>query len=94
MRFRTVKGLVTGLIAGTVVMAVGMSFLNYALFLPMYTYFFGMDKGVGEALYVMIIKGILPFNIVKGIIITTIMVLLYKAMEKWIIQQQKQYRYQ
>ena len=93
-RFKSVKGLITGLIAGTLVMAVGMSFLNYAVFLPMYTYFLGMDQVVGDALYVMIIKGILPFNIIKGIIITVIMVLLYKAMDKWIIQQQKQYHYQ
>ncbi|HEY9570049.1 MAG TPA: ECF transporter S component [Metalysinibacillus sp.] len=92
-RFKTVKGLVAGLIAGTFVMAVGMSFLNYAVFLPMYTYFLGMDQVVGDALYIMIIKGILPFNIIKGIIITIIMVLLYKAMDRWIIQQQKQYRY-
>lgn len=93
-RFKSVRGLITGLIAGTLVMAVGMSFLNYAVFLPMYTYFLGMDQVVGDALYVMIIKGILPFNIIKGIIITVIMVLLYKAMDKWIIQQQKQYHYQ
>lgn len=93
-RFKSVSGLITGLIAGTLVMAVGMSFLNYAVFLPMYTYFLGMDQVVGDALYVMIIKGILPFNIIKGIIITVIMVLLYKAMDKWIIQQQKQYHYQ
>lgn len=92
-RFKSVKGLITGLIAGTLVMAVGMSFLNYAVFLPMYTYFLGMDQVVGDALYIMIIKGILPFNIIKGIIITIIMVLLYKAMDRWIIQQQKQYRY-
>ena len=39
-KFRTSKGLTTGgLIAGTVSMAVGMSVLNYLLFLPMYTYF-------------------------------------------------------
>lgn len=93
-RFKSVSGLITGLIAGTLVMAVGMSFLNYAVFLPMYTYFLGMDQVVGDALYVMIIKGILPFNIIKGIIITVIMVLLFKAMDKWIIQQQKQYHYQ
>ena len=92
-RFKSVRGLITGLIAGTLVMAVGMSFLNYAVFLPMYTYFLGMDQVVGDALYIMIIKGILPFNIIKGIIITIIMVLLYKAMDRWIIQQQKQYRY-
>ena len=38
-KYRTSKGLASGLIAGTISMAVGMSFLNYVVFLPMYTYF-------------------------------------------------------
>lgn len=88
-RFKTVRGLVAGLALGTVVMAVGMSFLNYAVFLPMYTYFLGMEKVVGNDLYAMIVKGILPFNIVKGIIVTCIMVVLFKMMNKWIVQQRK-----
>ncbi|GGG17154.1 riboflavin transporter [Lysinibacillus alkalisoli] len=88
-RFKTVRGLVAGLALGTVVMAVGMSFLNYAVFLPMYTYFLGMEKVVGNDLYAMIVKGILPFNIVKGIIVTCIMVVLFNMMNKWIVQQRK-----
>lgn len=69
-RFKTIAGLVGGLATGTVVMAVGMSILNYAVFLPMYTYFLGMEPVVGDSLYKMIIAGILPFNIVKGILLT------------------------
>ena len=86
-KFRTTKGLTTGLIIGTVSMAVGMSFLNYAVFLPMYTYFMNMPEVTGDALYTMIVLGILPFNIIKGIIITIISILLFNRMKNWIEQQ-------
>lgn len=69
-------------------MAVGMSLLNYFVFLPMYTYFLNMPPVTGDALYTMIVLGILPFNLVKGVIIGVISVMLYGRMNKWINQQQ------
>lgn len=89
MKYRSAKGLAAGLFAGTVAMAVGMSLLNYLVFLPMYTYFLGMPAVTGNALYQMIILGILPFNLVKGVILLAISLMLYRSMEKWIHQQQK-----
>lgn len=86
-KFRSSKGLTAGLLAGTVSMAIGMSLLNYVVFLPMYTYFLNMEPVSGEALYTMIVLGILPFNIVKGVIIMTITLLLYNRMNVWIGQQ-------
>ena len=86
-KFKSSKGLAAGLIAGTVAMAVGMSLLNYAVFLPMYTYFLNVPAVSGDALYTMIIAGILPFNILKGIILMVITLLLFKSMDKWISQQ-------
>jgi len=79
------------LATGTIVMAVGMSVLNYAVFLPMYTYFLGMEPVVGDSLYKMIIAGILPFNIVKGVLLTAIMALLFTTMRRWIEQQRTMY---
>lgn len=90
-RVKTVKGLIGGLAAGTIIMAVGMSVLNYAVFLPMYTYFLGMEPVVGDSLYKMIVAGILPFNMVKGILITILMALLFTTMRKWIHQQRSMY---
>ncbi len=86
-KFRTKKGLRTGLIAGTIAMAVGMSVLNYFVFLPAYTYFLGAPPVTGDALYTMIVLGILPFNFVKGLIIMTLSLLLYNRMKVWIAQQ-------
>lgn len=86
-KFRTAKGLTVGLIAGTTTMAVGMSFLNYVVFLPMYMYFLNMSAMSGAETYTMIVLGILPFNILKGIILMVLTILLFKRMEKWIGQQ-------
>lgn len=87
-KFKTNKGLASGFVAGTLTMAIGMSVLNYVVFLPMYTYFLNMPPVTGDALYQMIVLGILPFNLVKGAIISVIAVLLYGRMHKWIQQQQ------
>lgn len=86
--FKNKKGLLGGVIAGTVTMAVGMSLLNYFVFLPMYTYFLNMPAVTGDALYKMIVLGILPFNLVKGAIIGIISIMLYGRMNKWMNQQQ------
>ena len=90
-RFKTMAGLVSGLVVGTVTMAVGMSVLNYAVFLPMYTYFLGMEPVVGQSLYTMIVMGILPFNLIKGVLITFIMAFLFTTMRKWIARQRAMY---
>lgn len=93
-KFRTTKGLTTGLIVGTVSMAAGMSFLNYVVFLPMYTYFLNMPAVTGDALYTMIVLGILPFNLIKGIIIAVISILLFNRMKVWIEQQRVNLKYE
>lgn len=90
-RLLNAKGLTLGLVAGTVSMAVGMSILNYILFLPMYTYFLGMEKMTGTALYDMIVLGILPFNLVKGILLMVLTLLIYRSMKGFITKQQIQF---
>lgn len=87
-KFNSVKGLIVGLIVGTVVMSAGMSILNYFLFLPMYTYFLGWGQ---FNMYETIVLGILPFNVVKGILLTAVAVLLFRTMKVWIEKQRRQY---
>lgn len=88
-KFRTTKGLSVSLVLGTVAMAVGMSILNYVVFIPMYMLFLGMPAMNGTEIYNMIILGILPFNILKGIILTTLTVLIFTRMKTWIEQQRR-----
>ncbi|WP_369435973.1 ECF transporter S component [Lysinibacillus fusiformis] len=85
------KGLVIGLLAGTVSMAVGMSLLNYVLFLPMYTLFLGMEPVKGDALKDMIVLGILPFNLVKGVIVMFVTIIVFRNIRAWMTQQRLKY---
>ena len=87
-KFTSVTGLTVGLIVGTIVMSVGMAFLNYVAFLPMYGYFmnFHVDDMLGMA-----VKAILPFNLLKGVMLIIIVTVLFRTMNKWIGQQRLQY---
>ncbi|WP_342512238.1 ECF transporter S component [Sporosarcina sp. FSL K6-1522] len=89
-KFKTSKGLAAGLIAGTVAMAVGMSVLNYVLFLPMYTYFMNFPAMAGSELSGFIVLGVLPFNLIKGVMLMVITLFLFKSMSKWIAKQRIQ----
>ncbi|MGG0657748.1 ECF transporter S component [Rummeliibacillus pycnus] len=90
-RLSSAKGLTTGLVIGTLTMAIGMSVLNYFVFMPMYNYFLNVPTETGMALTKSIVTGILPFNIIKGVILTTIVLLLFSNMKKWIIKQRNTY---
>ena len=81
------KGLIVGLVAGTISMAIGMAVLNYIAFIPMYAHFMGFQMDAYET----IVLGILPFNIVKGVMLLAIMVLLFRTMKTWIHSQRAQY---
>jgi riboflavin transporter FmnP len=91
-RMATKKGMVFGLAAGTLSMAIGMSLLNYLIFLPMYTYFLNMPAETGSALFGTIVLGILPFNLIKGLILTTVVLLMFSSMQKWIDKQRLYYQ--
>src|SRR5699024_2297790 len=43
-KYKGVKSIVSGLVAGTIIMAVGMSVLNYLVILPIYALFMGMEE--------------------------------------------------
>ncbi|MEI4768424.1 ECF transporter S component [Psychrobacillus sp. FJAT-51614] len=75
------KGIMYGLACGTISMAIGMSVLNYFVFLPMYTYFLNFPMETGTALFNSIIFGILPFNLIKGLLVTIVMIVLFKRMK-------------
>ena len=86
-KFPSAKGLMGGLVIGTLSMAVGMAILNYIAFIPMYAHFMGFQMDAYET----IVLGILPFNIVKGVMLFAIMVVLFRTMQTWIHSQRAQY---
>ena len=78
-KLKTKKGMTIALILGTLIMAVMMSILNYILILPAYTallHFPDMRN--------LVIPFILPFNIIKGVIMSALFMLLFIRMQTWI----------
>lgn len=79
MRQRTTKSLIIGFIAGTISLTVVLSILNYFVLLPLY----GMivdQTDIIENLRIIVTAGIIPFNIIKGIIVGLIAVIIYKKL--------------
>ncbi|CAH0345582.1 ECF transporter S component [Bacillus sp. CECT 9360] len=81
------KGMTFGLITGTLTMAVLMSVLNYYLILPAYTIFMGWDAMSATQARQFVTTAILPFNILKGFLITAVFMLLFVRLKPWINKQ-------
>lgn len=86
---KTRKGAITGMITGTVFMTVVGCFLNAYLLLPTYAKAFGMPidalVGMGTAinakitsLSTFVIFAVAPFNLLKGVLVSLIVFLIYK----------------
>ncbi|VWX36133.1 ECF transporter S component [Exiguobacterium oxidotolerans] len=87
---KSTQGLATGLVAGTITMALGLAILNYVLILPAYAWFFGMDYMLDPAVkWTTIIAGILPFNIVKALFISALFIPLFLKLKPWINRRQQ-----
>lgn len=82
-----VKSIVTGLVTGTVIMAIGMSVLNYFIILPAYAWFMGWEM-TPEVIWGSVLVGVLPFNVLKGIVVGILFVPLFVKMRSWIEQKQ------
>ncbi|MCM3599740.1 ECF transporter S component [Robertmurraya korlensis] len=91
-KVKSSKGMTVGLIVGTISMAVLMSVLNYFIILPAYTFFLNTPAMSGEETRQMIVTAILPFNFVKGILISVIFMLLFARMGTWMNKQKVQSR--
>lgn len=89
-KVKSSKGMTVGLIVGTISMAVLMSVLNYFIILPAYTFFLNTPAMSGEETKQMIVTAILPFNFVKGILISVIFMLLFARMGTWMNKQKVQ----
>lgn len=80
---------VTGLAAGTVAMAVAAVIGNYFVFMPIYIQAFSLQGILGAAqavnpaitdLWTLVMYSILPFNLLKGVIVSFIAFLTYKSL--------------
>ncbi|MDY0235035.1 MAG: ECF transporter S component [Gudongella sp.] len=86
---RTFARAIVGLVAGTIVMTIVISLANYYVMFPFYAKLFGLpidtlvemgtsiNKNIVD-MKTMIIYAIVPFNLLKGTILTAITILIYK----------------
>lgn len=89
-KYKGVKSIVSGLVTGTLIMAIGMSVLNYFIILPAYGWFMGWEM-TNQVIWASVLADVLPFNIIKGIIVALLFVPLFIKMHSWITQQQTKF---
>jgi riboflavin transporter FmnP len=78
-KIKTRKGMTLALILGTLTMAIIMSILNYYIILPAYTSLLNFPD-----MRNLVVPAILPFNLLKGGIMSFIFMLLFIRMQPWI----------
>ncbi|SFC44128.1 Riboflavin transporter FmnP [Bacillus sp. OV322] len=83
------KGMTLGLAGGAVSMAILMSLLNYFVFLPAYTMFMGWAAMSGEQTRQLVTTAILPFNMIKGVLMGIVFMLLFTRLQPWINKQSR-----
>ena len=74
---KTAKSLIAGFIAGTIVLTLALAVLNYFVLLPAYGLIVDQTDIINN-LRTVITAGIIPFNIVKGVILSLICYVIYK----------------
>lgn len=80
-KVKTRKGMTVALLLGTLTMAVIMSVLNYYFILPAYTALLNFPD-----MRNLVLPAILPFNLLKGGIMSFIFMLLFIRMQAWIVK--------
>ncbi|MDE3839439.1 riboflavin transporter FmnP [Bacillus methanolicus] len=86
-KLKTKKGMTIALVTGTFVMAVLMSILNYFFILPAYTFFLNAPAMSAPETRQLIVTAILPFNIVKGLLLSIVFMLIFSRLQSWIGKQ-------
>ncbi|MFD2445896.1 ECF transporter S component [Bacillus sp. CGMCC 1.16607] len=87
MKLKSKKGMTFALIGATFIMAIIMSVLNYLVILPAYTFFLNAPAMSTPEMKQLVVKFILPFNIIKGFIVTGMFMLIYIRLQTWIGKQ-------
>ncbi|MGY3765192.1 ECF transporter S component [Vagococcus vulneris] len=73
---KTGKNLIIGMISSTLLLTVFMAVANYFVITPLYLNLLGMDFGMPIA--TMVLYGIIPFNLIKGVMVSVVFAVVYK----------------
>lgn len=80
----TITRLLSGLMLSTFVMTLVLSLLNLWIILPLYLKV--LDFGFGMPVSQVVLWGILPFNLIKGLVLAILFTILLKALTPWLTQ--------
>lgn len=72
------KNLVTGMTISTIALTIFMSIANYFVITPLYMYVAGMNFGM--PIKEMVLYGIVPFNLFKGLAVSVVFFVTYKKL--------------
>lgn len=79
---------IEGPVLGTLSLTVVMSVLNWLVITPMYMAVFNFNLGMSLTKYVLI--GVVPFNLIKGVVISVAFFAIAKALAPWLARQEMQ----
>lgn len=82
---KLVTRLTLGVIAGTLSLSVVMALLNWLVLIPLYMAVLGMK--ITMPLAQMILFGVVPFNLIKGVLVGAVFVLVTMRMQHFLKQQ-------
>ena len=92
-RFKTKKGALAGMLTGTVTMSIFGSCFNAIYLLPAFSALYGLPldqlvamgtavNGMINSVSTLVLFAVVPFNIVKGLLVSLLTTLLYKRIER------------
>ncbi|MGX7197095.1 ECF transporter S component [Enterococcus olivae] len=81
---------ISGVVSGILSMSIVMSIANYFVITPLYLFFFnvGADNFLGMPLANYVVMGILPFNLIKGTIVSVVFLILHAKLLPWLSKKQ------
>ena len=79
---------ISGLALGTLSLTVIMSLLNWVIIMPMYLAVMSFPLGMSVTRYVLI--GVVPFNLIKGAVVSVVFFAIAKALMPWLEKQRAQ----
>ncbi|MBC2165458.1 ECF transporter S component [Listeria booriae] len=81
---RSTKAMILGAGIGTVTLTVVISLFNYFVLLPFYITVGGLPAGTNIA--ALVTTAIIPFNLLKGVVVGAVFILVYGRMRSWIMK--------
>lgn len=86
------KNKILGVVTGIFALTVFMSLANYFVITPLYLSFYGVTASqfLGTSLEQYVAIGVIPFNLVKGIIVSGVFLAIYLKLYPWLTKKQRE----